>query len=111
MSEQKSKKKKRQLKPRAMDFVCLTCGIVIGKVVATLTQNIGFLKWLSYEVPFGFEEPIPLSFVIFKVQFGFSIHLSAAVVLFALLALFTGRFMLASAKKKRSAPSGEESDR
>lgn len=112
MNEQKrrTKKKKYILKPRAMDIVCLVGGIVIGEVIAALTQNVGFLSWLSYDVAFGFKQPQEISFVIFKVAFGFSIHLNPAVVLFALLGLFTGRYLRTSAKKKQTAPVESEDD-
>lgn len=112
MNEQKrrTKKKKYILKPRAMDIVCLVGGVVIGEVIAMLTQNIGFLRWLSYDVAFGFRQPLELSFVLFKVAFGFSIHLNPAVVLFALLGLITGRYLRASAKKEQSVSVEREDD-
>ncbi len=112
MNEQKRRTKKKRfiLKPRAMDVVCFVCGIVIGEVIAALAQNVGFLRWLAYDVAFGFKQPLELSFVLFKVAFGFSIHLNPAVVLFALLGLFTGRYLRASAKKEQSAPVEREDD-
>lgn len=101
MNEQKTvvKKKKRRMKPRVMDILCLVSGIVIGQVIAMLTQNVGFLAWLGYDVVLGFVEPIEFSLVIFKFAIGFSIHLNPAVVLFALLGLFASRYFFPSAKK------------
>lgn len=102
MREKKNmKKKKLRLKPHAIDIVCLVGGLVIGDVIAALTKNVGFLKWLSHDVVFGFEEPLPLTFVIFKFAFGFSIHLNPAVVLFALLGLFAGRYLRTSGLQKK----------
>lgn len=106
------KKKKLRLKPRAMDVLCFICGLVIGEVLAVLTSNVGFLKWLSYDVVFGFEEPLKLTFLIFKFAFGFSIHLNPAVVLFGLLGIFTGRYLLPAipAQKKASPAESIEAD-
>lgn len=95
-------KAKFRLKPRVMDVLFFVSGLVIGEAIAFLTKNIGFLKWLSHDVSFGFEEPLPLSFLIFKIEFGFSIHLNPAVILFSLLGLIGGRYLLASSKQKKS---------
>lgn len=107
------KKKKLRIKPRAMDVLCFICGLVIGEVIAALTSNVGFLKWLSYDVVLGFEDPIELPLLIFKFAFGFSIHLNPAVVLFGLLGIFTGRYLLPtlpSPKKAKPAESAEENE-
>lgn len=111
MSEPKNgKKKRRLLKPRAMDVICLVSGMVIGEVIAMLTQNVGFLQWLSHDVAFGFQNPVVLTFLIFKVAFGVSIHLNPAVVLFALLGLFAGRFLFTSAPKKKQTPPAQSEE-
>lgn len=106
MSE--SPKKKRRLKPRVVDVLSTVSGIVIGYVIAMLTENIGFLKWLSYDVVFGFEKPSEFTLVIFKFALGFSIHLTPAVVLFALLGFFMGRFLLEPKPKKEPTPLTED---
>lgn len=91
----RKKKGKLRLKPFALDLFCIVCGMVIGAVIAALTKNIGFLKWLSHDVPFGIQEPIVLNLHIIRLAFGVSIHLTPGIVLFALLGLITGRFLLA----------------
>lgn len=108
MSEFPKKIKKRRLKPRVIDILCTISGIVIGYVIALLTENIGFLKWLSYDVVFGFEKPIEFTVVIFKFALGFSIHLTPAVVLFALLGFVASRFLLAPKPKKEPATLTED---
>lgn len=105
-----SKKKKLRLKPLVVDILCIVCGLVIGSVIADLTQNIGFLKWLSYDVPFGSEQPLPLTFLIFKITIGFSIHLNPAVVLFGLLGFVLGRYFRASAALRKEEETSREDD-
>lgn len=95
------KKKKLRLKSFAVDLLCIVCGLVIGSVIAALTQDIGFLKWLSHDVVFGFEQPFILNFVLFKIAFGFSIHLNPSVILFGLLCFIAGRYFRASTSPKK----------
>lgn len=105
-----TKKKKIRLKPLAMDLACFIGGLVIGEVIAAITQNIGFLKWLSYDVAFGLIEPVELNFVLFKLAFGFSIHLNPAAVIFSLLALAIGRYMMASSAAKKQSLAEEAAE-
>lgn len=76
-------KKKKSLKPIVLDGAFFIGGLVFGELIAYLVRNIGFLKWLSFEV----------SGTLDLVLVSISIHLNPAVVLFPLLAVVGGRML------------------
>lgn len=94
--QQKQVKKKRKLKPFVLDSVFCLGGLVIGEVVAVLVKNISFLKWLSFEVLYGIDQPISFNFLLFKFVFGGTIRLTPALLLFGFLGILLGRLMQAS---------------
>ena len=97
-------KKKRRLKFSLTDLASLLSGLVIGELIASLTKNIAFLKWLSFDVAIGITQPLELNFVLFKLVFGFSFHFNPSVILFMLLAFMIGRMIKSSfTRPKRTA--------
>ncbi|MBQ7354417.1 MAG: hypothetical protein IJW62_02735 [Clostridia bacterium] len=76
-------KKRKSLKPIVLDAAFFTGGLVFGELIAYLVRNIGFLKWLSFEV----------SGTLDLVLISISIHLNPAVILFPLLAVVGGRML------------------
>ena len=87
------KKKKRRLKPIVSDCLFAIGGMAIGEVVAGLVSNIAFLKWLSFEVLYGIQNPIEFNLLIFKFTFGCTFRLSPALILFCLLGLILSRML------------------
>ena len=100
--EQKQVKKKRKLKPLVLDSIFCLGGLVIGEVVAALVKNISFLKWLSFEVLYGAQEPVTFNLLLFKFVLGFTIRLTPALLLFGLLGVLLGRMMQASAAENKA---------
>lgn len=98
----KKNKKKKNLKSGVWDGAFFVGGLILGEVIAFLVRNIGFLKWLSFEVAFGIIEPIVLDLQLVKFTFGLSIHLNPAIVLFSLLGVIVGRML-----RKYMSESGE----
>lgn len=86
-------KKKKNLKSGVLDIAFFVGGLILGEVIAFLVRNIGFLKWLSFEVAFGIIEPVVLDLQLVKFTFGLSFHLNPAVVLFSLLGVVAGRML------------------
>ena len=89
----KQVKKKRKLKPLVIDSVFCIGGLAMGEVVASLVQNIAFLKWLSFEVLYGIQDPITFNLLLFKFTLGFTIRLTPALILFGLLGLLISKMM------------------
>ncbi|MBQ7325245.1 MAG: DUF4321 domain-containing protein [Clostridia bacterium] len=99
--EQKKVKKKRKLKPFVVDTAFFVGGLAIGEVVASLVKDIAFLKWLSFEVLYGLQEPLQFNLLLFKFTLGCTIRLSPALILFGLLGLLLSRLMRAASAEKK----------
>ncbi|MBQ8381661.1 MAG: hypothetical protein IJX47_00470 [Clostridia bacterium] len=94
-------KKKKSLKPIVLDTAFFVGGVVFGELIAYLVRNIGFLKWLSFEV----------SGTLDLVLVSISIHLNPAVVLFPLLAVVGGRLLKKTlSEQKRTFADLDEDD-
>lgn len=92
-------KKKRSLKPIVWDTAFFIGGLVFGLLIGALVRNIGFLRWLSFEVAFGILDPVTIDLALVKFTFGFGVHLTPAVVLFSMLFLVGGKLL-----RKQTAP-------
>lgn len=102
--EQKKMKKKRKLKPFVLDSVFCLGGLAIGEVVALLVKDVAFLKWLSFEILYGIQEPLQFNLLLFKFTLGCTLRLTPALILFGFLGILVGRMMQnASQEKKVSA--------
>lgn len=102
--ELKKVKKKRKLKPFVLDSVFCLGGLAIGEVVALLVKDIAFLKWLSFEILYGIQEPLQFNLLLFKFTLGCTLRLTPALILFGFLGILVGRLMQnASEDKKISA--------
>ena len=71
-------------------FFLICAGIVIGTLVAALTQDISMLSWLSYGLDFGLTSPFVLDLAVMKLTFGLSLTLNISVVIFVILSLVIG---------------------
>jgi hypothetical protein len=98
---QQTAKKKRKLKPIVQDSVFCLGGLVMGEVVASLVKDIAFLKWLSFEVLYGIDKPISFNLLLLKFEFGGTLRLTPALILFGFLGILLSRLMQASATESK----------
>ena len=68
-------------------FLYLCSGIVIGSLVAELTNTIKWLKWLSYGMSFGITTPFVLDLSVLKITLGASFWLNVSTIIFTGIAL------------------------
>ena len=74
--------------------VFLVCvGVVLGTLVAELTQNVSGLSWLAYGHSFGMTEPLVLDLFFLKLTIGLLLNLNVSVIIFILLSLVVGRLI------------------
>jgi len=61
-------------------ILSIVTGAVVGGLIAQLTSNVDWLKWLSYGVKFGIStaEPFLLDLVIIRFAFGFMVDVNIA---------------------------------
>lgn len=86
-------KKKKTLKPIVLDTAFFIGGLVFGELIAHLVRDIGFLKWLSFQVAGTLD----------LVLISISVYLNPAVVLFPLVGVVGGRLLKKSlSEQKRS---------
>lgn len=69
------------------------CGIVIGMMVAYLTQDISALSWLSYGLRFGTENPFVLNLGLLDFTFGIGINLNVATIICITLSLVIAKYI------------------
>lgn len=100
-----TKKKKKSLKPIVWDTAFFIGGLVFGQLIASLVRNIGFLRWLSFEVAFGILDPITIDLSLVKFNFGFGFYLTPAVVLFSMLFLVGGKLLRQQLTPAKTRPS------
>lgn len=98
-------KKKRSLKPIVWDTAFFIGGLVFGKLIGALVRNIGFLRWLSFEVAFGILDPVTIDLALFRFTVGFGVYLTPAVVLFTMLFLVGGKLLRKKTAPPKSRPS------
>lgn len=70
----------------------LISGIIIGSLIAAVTQNVGWLSWLGYGIDIGIS-PFTLDLAILSLTFGFTFALTIAhiITIGAALALYGAR--------------------
>ncbi len=74
-------------------LLLMLAGIVLGGLVATLTQNVTGLSWLSYGQSFGLDSPIVLNLGIVILTFGLTIKITIASILGLVIAAVIYRFI------------------
>lgn len=97
-AKKKPKKRRIKLKTWVYNFLFAIAGMVIGEVIAALTQNIPFLSWLSYKVDLGITTPLDINLIIARFQIGFYFVFNPALVIFIIVALAVGNIVIASRK-------------
>ena len=68
-------------------------GIVLGSFLATLTENVSFLSWLSYGQTFGFQNPIVLNLGVLVLTFGLTIKITIASIIGIIIAAVIYHFV------------------
>lgn len=74
-------------------LLLMLAGIVLGGLVATLTQNVAGLSWLSYGQSFGLDSPIVLDLGIMVLTFGLTIKITIASILGLVISAVIYRFI------------------
>ena len=74
-------------------FLLILAGIVLGSFIATLTEGISGLSWLSFGQTFGFESPIVLNLGILVVTFGMTIKITIASIIGIIVAAIIYHFI------------------
>lgn len=71
------------MKKNFMFFFYLISGIIIGSLLAAVSQNVSWLSWLAFgtTIGFGAGSPAVLDLSVLTVWFGFSFTLTVAHVL------------------------------
>jgi hypothetical protein len=71
----------------------LLAGFVIGGLIAQVTSNIFFLKWLSFGMPIAINNgnAVAIDLALFKISFGFFMNINVAEVVCIILALLLHR--------------------
>lgn len=71
----------------------ILAGIVLGSFIATLTEGIPGLGWLSYGQTFGFESPIVLNLGVMILTFGLTIKITIASIIGIIVAAIIYHFI------------------
>ncbi len=74
-------------------IILMLAGIVLGGFIASLTESMSGLSWLSYGQTFGLDSPIILNLGILIITFGLNIKITIASILGLLLAALIYRFI------------------
>lgn len=69
-------------------IVLLLLAVVLGSVIGTAVQGIGFLSWLGMSAGFGLE-PATLDLAIVKLTFGLSVNINVAQAILQLAAILS----------------------
>jgi hypothetical protein len=71
----------------------LLAGFVIGGLIAQVTSNIFFLKWLSFSMPIAINNgnPVSIDLVLFRISFGFYMKINVSEVVCIIIALLLHR--------------------
>lgn len=71
----------------------LLCGVVLGGFIGTMTEDVSWLRWLSYGRSFGFTSPLLLDLGVIAVTFGLTIQITMASIIGVIIAIFIYRFI------------------
>ena len=75
-------------------LILVLAGVVVGSLVAKVSEGVKWLSWLSYGLSFGTESPVTLDLYVLRLTFGISINLCVSVILFVALCVFLGRKLM-----------------
>jgi len=69
----------------------LLAGIVIGTLVASLSESVPFLRWLAFGQSIGIDtsKPFLLNLGVIRVAFGFEIGVNISQIIFILIAILS----------------------
>lgn len=68
-------------------------GIVLGSFIATLTDSVSWLSWLSFGQTFGFHNPIILDLGVLVLTFGLTIKITIASIIGIIIAAIIYHFI------------------
>ncbi len=71
----------------------ILAGIVLGSFIATLTDGISGLSWLSFGQTFGFQNPIVLDLGVMVITFGLTIKITIASIIGIIVAAIIYHFI------------------
>lgn len=71
----------------------MLAGIVLGSFIATLTDSISWLSWLSFGQTFGFQNPIILDLGVIVLTFGLTIKITIASIIGIVIAACIYHFL------------------
>lgn len=71
----------------------ILAGIVLGSFIATLTDGISWLSWLSFGQTFGFQNPIILDLGVLVLTFGLTIKITIASIIGIIIAAVIYHFL------------------
>lgn len=81
----------KNLRKNLVFIFFLLAGIIIGSLIASLSQSIPPLRWLAYQQSVGIpiHNPFILDLIAFRVSVGAEVSVSVAQIFTILLALLT----------------------
>ena len=67
----------------------IVAGIIVGALVASLTQSIPFLSWLSFGKSIGISTgaPMLIDLSVMKIAFGFELGINVSQIIFITISL------------------------
>lgn len=71
----------------------ILAGIVLGSFIATLTDGISWLSWLSFGQTFGVQNPIILDLGVLILTFGLTIKITIASIIGIIIAAIIYHFI------------------
>lgn len=74
---------------------CILAGIIVGSLVASMTQGVPLLSWLSYSKTVGISSasPMILDFAVLRVAFGLELGVNVAQIIFIVLSFVLYRWI------------------
>lgn len=76
---------------KTLYIILLICiGVVVGMLVAQVTDTVPWLSWLSFGREFGLTSPFVLNLGVIVLTFAISLHLNISTIIFVVLSLFIG---------------------
>lgn len=76
------------------DILLLCAGVVVGSLIASLTQGIRYWSWLAYGLSFGTSSPLVLDLGVLRLTVGASIDITISTVIFVTLFYVLGRKLI-----------------
>ena len=72
-------------------LIFILSGIVIGGLLASFSNSVSWLQWLSYGQEFGLKTPIELDLNVISLTFGLWIRINVANIIGMVVAIFIYR--------------------